>query len=242
MRVIISIFLLLPGLIKAQQSLYNQEIKAEVLMKDKGGFLNITGVASNLTNAEQGIRYELAVIKKDTATNNSSKNNQTGRGVLNAKSQAILSTTTVNLNIPDILTIMLLIYDDDDKLIGKDVQRIEPNTFQLEEKKVNTYDGIEIRGLVTRNLRTAPARKFYDYFYKQYKKYQLNGAKVVTINEKFGQGRSTRIEVLVGTEVIYQFFLNPTDDFIKEMGDYVVRLVYQQFEKLKAIEAAINNQ
>ncbi|WP_082438578.1 CsgE family curli-type amyloid fiber assembly protein [Nonlabens sp. YIK11] len=235
------IFIMITGVIQAQQSLYNQEVEAEILMEDQGGFLNVTGVASNLTDSEQGIRYELAVIKKDTATNNSSKNKQTGRGVLKAKSQAILSTTGVNLNIPDILTIMLLIYDDDDKLIGKDLKRIEPNTFQLEKKEVNTYDGVEIRGLVTRNLRTAPARKFYDYFFKQYKRYQINGDKVVTINEKFGQGRSTRIEILVGTEVIYQFFLNPTDDFIKQMGDYTIRLVYQQFQKLKAIEAAINN-
>jgi hypothetical protein len=241
MKKIIFILFFLSSVIHAQESYYNQSIKAEILMEDQGGFLNITGLASNLTDSEQGIRYELAVIKKDTASNNSSKTNQTGKGVIKAKSQGILSTTSVNLNIPDILTIMLLIYDVDDKLIGKDVKRIEPNTFQIEKKQINTYDGVEIRGLVTRDLRTAPARKFYDYFYKQYKKYQLNGAKVVTINEKFGQGRSSRIEVLVGTEVIFQFFLNPTDDFIKEMGDYTIRLVYQQFQKLMAIEAAINN-
>jgi hypothetical protein len=227
--------------IQAQESLYNQAVKAEILMEDQGGFLNITGMASNLTNADASIRYELAVIKKDTATNNSTKNNQTGRGVLKSKTQEILSKTRVNLNIPDILTIMLLVYDEDDKLIGKDLKRIEPNTFQLERKQVNNFDGVEIRGLVTRNLRTAPARKFYDYFYKEYKKYRINGSRVVSINEKFGQGRSTRIEILVGTETIFQFFLNPTNDFIEEMGNYCIRLVYQKFEKLKAIEAAINN-
>ena len=229
-------------LIQAQESLYNKTIKAEIMMEDKGGVLNITGKASNLTNAEQGIRYELSVIKKDTASNNSSKNKQTGRGVLKAKSQGILSTTGVNLNTPDLLTIMLLIYDVDDKLIGKDIKRIEPNTEKLSENKVNTYDGIEITGIVTRNLRTSPARKFYDYFYKEYKRYQINGSKVVTINEKFGQGRSTRIEILVGTDLVYQFFLNPNDDFIREIGDYTIRLVYQEFQKLKAIEATINNQ
>jgi hypothetical protein len=241
MKYVIFIFLFISSLIQAQDSYYNLAVKAEILMEDQGGFLNITGMASNLTNAGQSIRYELAVIKKDTVTNNSSKNNQTGRGVLNAKSQAVLSTTKVNLNIPDILTIMLLIYDEDDKLIGKDLKRIEPNTLQLESKKNDGYDGIEITGLVTRDLRTAPARKFYDYFFKEYKKYRINGNKVVSINEKFGQGRSSRIEVLVGTEIIYQFFLNPSDDFIRQMGDYCIRLVYQQFEKLKAIQAAINN-
>jgi hypothetical protein len=242
MKYVVTIFLFLSSLLQAQQSLYNQSVKAEILMEDQGGFLNITGIASNLTNAEQGIRYELAVIKKDTATNNSSKNKQTGRGVLKANSQGILSTTKVNLDIPDLLTIMLLVYDADDKLVGKDLKRIEPNTLRLQKKKIQTYDGIEITGIVTRNLRTSPARKFYDYFYKQYKKYQINGNKVVSINEKFGQGRSTRIEILVGTDLVYQFFLNPSDDFIKEVGDYSIRLVYQQFQKLKAIEAAINNQ
>ena len=241
MRYVIYVLFLITSLSQAQQSFYNQSVKAEILMEDQGGFLNITGMASNLTNADASIRYELAVIKKDTATNNSTKNNQTGRGVLKSKTQGILSTTRVNLNIPDILTIMLLVYDDDDKLIGKDLKRIEPNTFKLEEKESNTFDGIEIKGLVTRNLRTSPARKFYDYFFKEYKKYRINGSRVVSINEKFGQGRSTRIEILVGTEVVYQFFLNPTDDFIEEMGNYCIRLVYQKFEKIKAIEAAINN-
>lgn len=241
MRLFVIFYILTIGFSQAQQSLYNRAVKAELLMEDKGGFLNITGMASNLTESEQGIRYELAVIKKDTVTNNSSKTNQTGRGVLKGKSQAILSTTSVNLNIPDVITIMLLIYNADDTLIGKDLKRIAPNTLQLEKQKIQTYDGIEIKGLVTRNLRTAPARKFYDYFFQQYKKFQINGKKVVTINEKFGQGRNTRIEVLVGTDVIFQFFLNPTDDFIKEMGDYTIRLVYQHFQKLLAIEAALNN-
>ncbi|PRP66176.1 CsgE family curli-type amyloid fiber assembly protein [Nonlabens agnitus] len=241
MKYALFLLLLITGFSEAQESLYNKTVKAEILMEDQGGFLNITGMASNLTDADQSIHYELAVIKKDTATNNNTKNNQTGRGVLKSKTQGVLSTTKVNLNIPDLLTIMLLIYDEDDKLIGKDLKRIEPNTIQLEKKPVTTYDGIEITGLVTRDIRTAPARRFYDYFYKEYKKYRLNGSKVVTINEQFGQGRFTRIEVLVGTEVIYQFFLNPNLDFIEQMGDYCIRLVYQKFQKDKLIQAQLNN-
>ncbi|BAO55952.1 CsgE family curli-type amyloid fiber assembly protein [Nonlabens marinus] len=241
MRYILCIFLFSMGLTTAQESLYNQTIKAEVLLEDQGGFLNITGMASNLTNSDQSIRYELAVIKKDTATNNSSKNNQTGRGVLKSKSQGMLSTTSVNLNTPDIVTIMLLIYDVEDKLIGKDLKRIEPNTLQLKSEPNTSYDGIEISGLVTRDIRTAPARKFYDYFYKEYKKYRINGSRVVSIKEKFGQGRNTRIEISVGTDLVYQFFLNPNDDFIKEVGDYSLRVVYQHFEKLKVMQASINN-
>ncbi len=225
--------------VDAQESFYNKTVKAEILMEDQGGFLNITGMASNLTNSEQGIRYELAVIRKDSANNNS-KSKQTGRGVLKAKSQGMLSQTNVNLNIPDLLTIMLLIYDVDDKLIGKDLKRIEPNTMQLERKVVDNYDDIEIRGLVTRNVRTAPAKDFCDYFFKEYKKYRINGNKVVSINEKFGQGRSTRLEVVVGTDVVYEFFMNPTQDFIEEVGDYCIRLVYQYFENQKAQKAAIN--
>jgi hypothetical protein len=128
MKYALLIFLFTMSLLQAQESLYNQSIKAEILMEDQGGFLNITGMASNLTNSEQGIRYELAVIKKDTFTNSSSKNNQTGRVILKAKSQGLLSKTKINLNLSDLLTIMLLIYDDEDKLVGKDSKRIEPNT------------------------------------------------------------------------------------------------------------------
>ncbi len=236
---IILLLMLLTNLCYSQESFYNRVVKAEVLMEDQGGFVNITGMASNLTDSDQGISYELAVIRKDSLNNNA-KTKQTGRGVLKAKSQGMLSQTKVNLNIPDLLTIMLLIYDEDDKLIGKDLKRIQPNTMQLQKKVVENYDDIEIRGLVTRNVRTAPARDFCDYFFKEYKKYRINGNKVVSINEKFGQGRSTRLEVVVGTEVVYEFFMNPTKEFIEQVGDYCIRLVYQYFEDQKAQKAAIN--
>ena len=229
------VILLVASTCYAQQSLYNREIKADIQMEEKSEFLTIKGVAENLTDLNTGLRYELSVIKKDSL-NNISKNKQEGSGVLNAKNKVVLATTSVNLNIPETLTIMLLIYDYDDKLIGKSIERIEPYTRQLKKPVVDTYDGIVFLGIVENKTRTSPGRKFYDYFYGRYNYYQLKGNQTVKIKEVFGQGRSSRIEIYLGYKLVFQFFLNPKKEYIKAMGDQAISIVYQELQKLKSAQ------
>ncbi|AZQ44076.1 CsgE family curli-type amyloid fiber assembly protein [Nonlabens ponticola] len=240
-RIILFLLMIPCSMVHAQESFYNREVKAVIELEDKEGFVNITGIATNLTSADQGIRYELAVIRKDTASGNSTKNKQTGRTVLKASDKVLLSKTSVNLNIPDLITIMLLIYDVDDKLLGKEIKRIEPNTREIAVVQSTAYDGIEFKGIVLKKLRTAPARKFYDYFYEKYRFYNINGSEIVTIKEVFGQGRTSKVEVLVGRDLVFEFFLNPTEKYIEQMGDNAIYKVYNKFESLKAQEAAIKN-
>lgn len=110
---VLLIFCSLHAQSQEQKSYYNQEISGELFLEQKGDYVSIQGVALNLTDVSASIRYELTVFKKDSL-NNTSKNKQEGRGVLNAKTKAILSTTTVNINSPPSkITIMLLIYDLD---------------------------------------------------------------------------------------------------------------------------------
>lgn len=221
---------------QVQQSYYNQQIKGEIYLEQKGDQVTIQGVASNLTDVSESIRYELAVLKKDN-TNSTAKSNQKGRGVLNAKTKTILSTTSVNINNPSKITIMLLIYDIDDKLIGKDVKVLKENTVQLEKETITARDGVELKGIVIEKTRTKPARDFYDYFYGEYHKYKINGERIVTVEEEFGQGRNSQIKIWVGRDVVYQFFVTPKKKYMRQMGDNAIRSVYQKFLLLKELES-----
>ncbi|EAS19828.1 hypothetical protein FNJ87_12195 [Nonlabens mediterrranea] len=215
-----------------QKSYYNQEISGELFLEQKGDYVSIQGVASNLTDVSASIRYELTVFKKDSL-NNTSKNKQEGSGVLNAKTKAILSTTTVNINSPSKITIMLLVYDLNNKLVGKAVQVLKENSLQLEKKEIVSNDGVEIRGIVIEKTRTKPARDFYDYFYGEYHKYKINGNRIVTVEEEFGQGRSSLIKVTVGREIVYQFFVQPKKKYLKQMADNAIRSVFQKFLQIQ---------
>lgn len=221
---------------QVQQSFYNREISGQLYLEQKGDNVTIQGVASNLTDVSASIRYELAVFKKDSL-NNTVKDKQDGRGVLNAKTKAILSTISVNINNPSKITIMLLIYDLDDKLVGKDVKVLKENTVQLEKEKITARDGVELRGIVIEKTRTKPARDFYDYFYGEYHKYKINGKSIVTVEEEFGQGRNSQIKILVGREVVYRFFVVPKKKYMKQMGDNAIRSVFQKFLQIEEQES-----
>lgn len=228
--------LIIQGQTQTQQSFYNREVRGEIFLEQKGDYVSIQGVASNLTDVSASIRYELAVFKKDSL-NNTVKNKQEGRGVLNAKTKVILSTTSVNTNNPAKITIMLLVYNLEDKLIGKDVKVLKENTVQLEKEKITARDGVELRGIVIEKTRTKPARDFYDYFYGEYHKYKINGSRIVTIEEEFGQGRSSQIKILVGREVVFQFFVTPKKKYMRQMGDNAIRSVFQKFLQIQEQES-----
>lgn len=215
-------------LLNAQDSFYNKEISGEIFLEQKGDYVEVKGVGANLTDVAASIRYELAVFKKDSL-NNTSKSKQEGRGVLNSKTKAILASTTVNINNPSKITIMLLVYDINDKLVGKDLKVLKENSVQLEKEKVTAYDGVELKGIVIEKTRTKPARDFYDYFYVEYHKYKINGNRIVTVEEEFGQGRSSLIKVTVGRELVYQFFVTPKKKYMRQMADNAIIAVYKKF-------------
>ncbi|MGJ8684663.1 MAG: CsgE family curli-type amyloid fiber assembly protein [Nonlabens sp.] len=221
---------------QVQESFYNKEVSGEIFLEQKGDYISIQGVASNLTDVSASIRYELSVFKKDSL-NNTSKNKQEGRGVLNAKTKAILSTTSININNPSKVTIMLLIYNTDDKLIGKDLKTLKENTRQLEVEKTTAYDGVEFKGIVIKKVTTKPARDFYKSFFSEYNRYKINGNRIVTIQEEFGQGRSSQINVSVGREVVFQFFVSPKKKYLKQMVEIAITKVYQKFLAIKEQES-----
>lgn len=214
----------------AQESQYNKIVKADIFIKNQDGYAEITGIAANLSKIDQSIRFELAVFKKDTL-NNTSKSKQSGFVTVLTGYKAALAKTTINLNIPEQINIMLLIYDQKDQLIGKELRIIKPftNNVAQTQSQVLSFETAAIRGILVEKTRTKPAKDFYDLFYKRYNKDQISGDQVVTVVETIGQGRTSQIKIKVGYKVIFSFNLSPSKQYIEYMATQSIVAVSKYF-------------
>ena len=115
---------------QSQSQTMNTVVKAKLVTEKTDNTIKITGTAENISDIVQSLSYKLSVIKKNTATDNQSNNVQEGFFSLNPSENKNLSTTEINLATQDEVIVLLLFYNENKQLIGKD--RVELNT---EKKK-----------------------------------------------------------------------------------------------------------
>ena len=217
---------------------FNAEVEAVLTIDDtKDDLLEITGVATNKTEATHSLRYELAVITSDE-NNNSSRNSQEGRFTLGPNETKELSRTSVSVNPTQQTIILLLLYDLDENIIGtaRKVYNEKEKEEQRTENKASftkENEGIELTGIVTENTKTKPGRDFYDFFYQQYSLSPAKSNKIIHVDEIISFGRTTRITVKVEDRVVHQFFARPRLDFLKEQGNEALRQVNKYLEYLE---------
>lgn len=229
------ICLILPLLIGVQTAVpqnFNSEVEAVIVTNDtKDDLLEITGIAKNLTEGSHSLRYELSVIT--SSSGNSSKNAQSGRFALGPFETKKLSTTAVSVSPTTKTIILLLLYDQDDLVVGTD--RIVYNDKEAEKKlsfkKPN--EGIILRGMVTEDTKTKPGKDFYDFFYQKYSLGPTQGNKIINIKEEISFGRTTRLSVEVDDKVVYQFFAKPKLDYLENQADIALKQVNRYFEYLR---------
>lgn len=232
---------------------YNKKVQAVIEIQNDEDFVSITGFTQNKQDVYQELRYELSVFKT-SASGNKSKNNQAGRFVLDGNQKKQLSQTTINIDKNARVIALLLIYDLNDKIIGKD--RVELNGKEnritikkdIIKKLTNTNqnkqtdlsqskeDGVEITGLVVEETKTKPGRDFYTIFNNLYNLNNLNGSQVVTIKEILALGRNTQLQVIVGGHLVHQFFMRPDKEYLTKMGDVSLIKVYRYFKSLKKMK------
>ncbi|MGO4817968.1 curli-like amyloid fiber formation chaperone CsgH [Flavobacterium sp. W22_SRS_FP1] len=87
-------------------------------MEEIEGNIRITGTAENLSEIIQSLTYKLSVIKQHS--NNNSTNAQEGIFTLDPGEIKNLSSTQINISKDDEIIVLLLFYDENKKLIGKD--------------------------------------------------------------------------------------------------------------------------
>ncbi|PKD19613.1 hypothetical protein APR41_03125 [Salegentibacter salinarum] len=219
---------------------FNSRVEAIINTNDnKDDILEVTGIAQNKTDVSYGLRYELSVITSNPEfSNNSSKNSQSGFFTLGSYETTELSTTSVFID-PQMQTIiLLLIYDEDDELVGtarkvyeaSSVSRAAKNE-KLSYKKEN--EGIQLYGLVTETTKTKPGKDFYDFFYQKYQLSQNPENKIIEIDEMISFGRTTRIMVKIENQIIFQFFSRPKLDYLEEMAENALQRVNRYFQDLR---------
>ncbi|SHN73829.1 hypothetical protein SAMN05444395_10836 [Flavobacterium fryxellicola] len=98
----------------------NTVVIAKIEVEQSERNIKITGTAENLSDIVQSLSYKLSVIKKNKSNNNLSNNIQEGLFSLNPSENKNLSTSTVNLGTEDEVVVLLLFYNENKQLIGKD--------------------------------------------------------------------------------------------------------------------------
>ncbi len=113
----------------------NKEVDAKINIESNKstGFITITGTATNTTEINKSLKYELSVISNSNGNN--SKNGQSGRFSLEPREAKSLSTTTINFDDTGDLIILLLIYDSNGKPIGKDRVEFKNGEVAVAEAK-----------------------------------------------------------------------------------------------------------
>ncbi len=244
-------FFLLFSLFNFSQSRYNEEVEAKIQVEANNEFVKITGTAFNKTEINQSLRYKLSVIKTNSENSSRSKNDQGGRIVLNPNEKKSLSRTTINASNENRIIVLLLIYNLDDKIIGQDrvvlnddendviskqkliVSLNEAETAVSTDVNNESKDGVELRGIVVEDTKTKPGRDFYGLFYALYSRNNINGNRIVTIKEVLAVGSNTKMEVIVGDQTVFSFFIRPRNNYLIRMNDIAIQKVYLHFKKLE---------
>jgi len=243
-KILSGIFFLFFGNEQANAQFFNKEIKGEILVKRNSEFFTFGAAATNITPSDYNLRYEFSVFKTDE-NDNTSKSSQGDLFFLKGNEKRVLSTVTVNYNVDGKIIILLLIYDSDDKPVGKDRLVLEEggksivdlNRNKPKEPESNDIaaadDGFEIDGLVLQKTLTKSGRDFYRYYYNEYYNRQIQSSNTVLIKEVPGRRRNTLITVEVGGQLVWQFFAQPRKEFLINMANVALRQTLGHLNRLK---------
>lgn len=228
---------------------YNSEVEAKIQQNINEDNLEVSGNVFNKTTINQSLHFTLSVIKNDENSSNTSKSDQTGRLVLGPGEKKIVSYTQINLEEKDRIIILLLVYDTEDRLMGKDRIIInatdedrlqEENRVKLESQDEETIDrghegedGVILRGIVIEETKTKSGRDFFKMFYSLYNSYNINGDQIVTISEDFAMANTTKIDIKMDNEIVFQFFVRPDSEFLKSAANESIKRVYSYIQRLK---------
>ncbi|WP_299765030.1 CsgE family curli-type amyloid fiber assembly protein [uncultured Dokdonia sp.] len=207
--------------------LFNKDIQAKILIERNSEFYTFHAAARNKTSTDINLKYDYSVFRTDKE-GNVVKNNQTDLFFLKGDEKKILSTLTVNYNVDDKIILLLLVYDKDNKPIGKDrivleqggktvidINRNTPKTTSQDEAVAQ--DGYTIDGLVLQKTLTKSGRDFFRMFYSEYYNRQIRSPKNILIKEVPGRRRNTLITVEVDGKLVWQFFAQPRKEFLTNM-------------------------
>jgi len=224
---------------------YNTEIEASITNSDVNQQVELKAFAKNKTQINTSLRYVFSIIYPDSAEE-LQKEVFDGRLVLIPEEKKEILAETRDFEEVEEVIVLFLIYDTEDKLVGKDrkvfrkgilVEEDQP-AIAISKQKFNMdvettkEDGLVLRGIVIEDTKTKPGSDFYKTFYSNYLSKNVNGSSIVTIKEVLAIGRNTKIEVLVGDTKVFEFFVRPSTEYLSKMAEISLMQVVRQLEML----------
>ncbi|OXA78310.1 hypothetical protein B0A65_13805 [Flavobacterium frigidimaris] len=88
-------------------------------------------------------------------------------------------------------------------------------------------------GIVANDTKTKLGNDYYDMFYAQYSKLKIHTSKIVTVQEELTFGRTTKITILVDSDIIEEFISRPDEDFLKYMAESASSKLFKYFKDLE---------
>ena len=236
--------------VKISAQLVNNEVEAKIETAQQNDFTTIKATAFNKTEITKSLIFKLMVFDKEESVGNLLEDKKQ-RFIISANQKIELAEASFNSVGDQPVICVMLIYDLDNNLIGQDrvvyndksnldIKNKHKLLEKLTEEQANSKDvnrdkrdGLELKGIVVEDTKTKPGRDFYKLFYSLYTQNNINGNKVVTIKEVLALGRNTKIEVIVGDDEIFSFFVRPSLEYLTKMNDYAIINVYKHFKKLE---------
>ena len=228
---------------KVHAQYYNKEVKAEILVEKSSEFTTFKASAENLTPSDYSLQYDFMIFKEDD-NGNTAKSSQANNFFIKAHEKLLLAQVNINFNEEGKIILVLLLYDKDGKPIGKDRLVLEDGgkteidtkrqqTATTSQDQAKPQDGFVINGLVIEETLTKAGRDFYRYFYSEYYNRGIISAMNITIEEAPGRGRTTRISVKVGDDLVWQFFSQPRKEFLKQMAQTALNRAIAHLQRLQ---------
>lgn len=208
---------------------FNKEIKAVIKVERNSEFYTFKATVENITPGDrENLRYEYLAFRTD-AENKTEKQSRGDRFIIRANDIIILADLAINFNVEGKIVIVLLVYDENDKPIGKDrvvlpnggkseVQYDNPPTVARSEDQARPNDGVFFEGFVIENTITKAGRDFHRFFTQEKFNRGVTTSKNIVITETPARGRTTRIQVTIDDKLIWQFFTQPRKEFLKDQA------------------------
>ena len=223
---------------------YNKEIAAKILIEPSSEFITLKAGIENKTPTDYSLIYEYSLFttNEDSTV---SKSSEKKRFFMKSGTRKIVNKLTLNYYFDKKSIILLIVYDENGKPLGKDrlvlekggqtdlKPLLEEQVVTLGVDQAKPQDGFIKQGFVIKKAITKSGRDFFRYFHSQYIDKQIVTDKNIFITETFGRGRNTRIIVKIEDQIIYQFFAQPRKEFLTQKANEAFNFVLRRLQVLE---------
>jgi hypothetical protein len=178
----------------------------------------------------------LFLIRKTDKNANLSVNKQAGKFTLEPGEIKKLSSSQINQSEGQNIKATLYIRDENEnKLITKDSIEIKGSRLDIVEEA-----SLFLEGLVVDESKTKFGKEFYDEFFSVYNQSPNKYKFIIVITEMPYRGQTSIIQVKIDQDVVYEFYTNPNEEYMKYQVGMALRSLARHAEEMSKIKQEFN--